>query len=255
MTQKHETIEGIILREQKLLATAEDRYGEAFVFTMEANDLLNNFLQSVDGTRFIFTAMLSQIRKHVLLAIFSTVRLHRIQALMDLRQVLEAGVSAAYAIIHIDPEHFAKQDERGFLDTPKKLAQKRYKWLKEHYQDASDSIEGQKKIINNSVAHANIVYAMQNFKARFDEGKFETPFFDTEDDYHIKGDLWMIGDIAWGLMDLFYGVNQEVNAITFSPEFLDRMKSLRKKDEALKNELTNSDRFKAAMKLRNESEN
>jgi len=254
MSPKQETVEDIINSENELLASAEDRYGDYFKFAIEANDLLNSFLESVDGTRFIFTAFLSQVRKHTLLAIFSTVRLHRIQALMSIRQVLEAGSSAAYAIPNTDPKDFAEKDENGFLDASKRLAVKRYKWLEENHPDASRAIERQKGLINGSVSHANIVYAMQNFKARFDENKFETPFFDTEDELHIKGDLWMIGDIVWGLMDLFHGVNLKEGIIKFSPDFLERMSVLRAKDDELKKEMMESERFKNAMKLRSDSE-
>lgn len=60
---------------------------------------------------------------------------------MNLRQVLEAGTCAAYAIAHIDPEVFADIDEEGLLDASKELAKKRYKWLEKNLKSGSDAIK------------------------------------------------------------------------------------------------------------------
>src|SRR2546430_9857689 len=53
----------------------------------------------------------AQVKKHHMLALFSTVRLHKVQALMNLRQVLEAGACAAFAIANPDHKHFVDTDE------------------------------------------------------------------------------------------------------------------------------------------------
>jgi len=61
------------------------------------------------------------VRKHHTVALFSTVRLHRIQAMMDLRQTLEAGACAAYAIANTDQASF-DMDEDGILNATQNLA-------------------------------------------------------------------------------------------------------------------------------------
>lgn len=61
--------------------------------------------------------------------------------MMNLRQVLEAGACAAFAIANPDHEHFVDTDEHGILDPSQKLARKRYAWLKQHYPAGSDAIE------------------------------------------------------------------------------------------------------------------
>jgi hypothetical protein len=54
-----------------------------------------------------------------------------------------------------------------------------------------------------------------------------TPFFDREDAYHIKTDLWRIGQVGIVLLDLFYSVNQDRNVIKLVDDFLPRFEALR----------------------------
>jgi hypothetical protein len=56
------------------------------------------------------------MKKHHMLAMFSTLRLHRVQAMMNLRQVLEAGASATFAIANPEQHHFVDTDQHGILD-------------------------------------------------------------------------------------------------------------------------------------------
>jgi hypothetical protein len=111
-----------------------------------------------------------------MLALFSTVRLHKVQALMNLRQVLEAGACAAFAIANPDHKHFVDTDEHGILDPSQRLAKQRYAWLKENYPAGSDALEALKKQINLEAAHANLVTAQTNFRTDYDEGWFAAPF-------------------------------------------------------------------------------
>ena len=192
---------------------------------------------------------LAQIRKHHLLAHFSAVRSHHIQAMMNLRQVLEAGSCAAYAIANPDQDGFADINEHGIIDATQELTKKRYKWLEDNFKKGSDAIKNMKSTINSSTAHSNIVYAHNNFRFDGEQGKFVTPFFDIEDDYLVKGDLWQIGNIAMGLMDLFYGVNKNLEVIKFADDFLPCLKALEVENHRLKEEMMNTDRFKKAQKL------
>ena len=57
-------------------------------------------------------------------------------------------------------------------------------------------------------SHANIVSANQTFRVNESRDWIAAPFFDVEDDYHVKGDLWFITSIAIDLMDLLYQVNE-----------------------------------------------
>lgn len=244
MEFKQATFGDIIDSEREMFLTATERYGDFFINASEFNVLLNEFIKSVNPDRFIFAMFLSQIRKHTTLALLSTVRLHHVQTSMNLRQVLEAGSCSAYAIANTKREDFVDIDKNGFLDPSQKLASKRYEWLEKNFPAGSTAILNMKKTINSSSAHSNIVYAHNNF--RFDEktDKFSTPFFDIEDEYWVKTDLWTIGNIVMGLMDLFYGVNKDRNVIKFIDDFVPRLKALEKENHRLKTLMMGTDRLK-----------
>jgi hypothetical protein len=123
---------------------------------------LSSAVKSIGRDHETFGRFLSQVAKHHLLAVFSTVRLHHIQAMMNLRQVLEHGACAAFAIANPDPAHFASITAEGTLDASKKLTDKRYKWLDKQFPKGSSQIKEMKEMINNSTAHANIAYTNQN---------------------------------------------------------------------------------------------
>lgn len=100
-----------------------------------------------------------------------------------------------------------------------------------------------KKTINESCAHSNAIYAFQNFELGKEVRRFEFLYFDKDDSDLVKGDLWFIGNVAMGLMDLFYGVNQGRNLITFSSDFVARLKQYEVIGNKLKNEMLSKERF------------
>jgi len=150
MEPKQTTIGEILDSEKEMVLRGAERYGEYFINASEFNHLLNQFLVSVDPDRFIFTMFLAQVRKHHTLALFSTARLHHVQAMLDMRYVLEAGASAAYAIVHPEIADFGDIDENGMMDATQELSSKRYKWLNDNYPDGSKAIFNLKKSINSS---------------------------------------------------------------------------------------------------------
>jgi len=249
MEFKQNTIGDIIESESQMILHGAERSGDYFINASEFNNLLQQFIKSVDPDRFIFAMFLSQIRKHHLLAHFSAVRSHHIQAMMNLRQVLEAGSCAAYAIANPNKGGFADIDEKGIIDPSQELAKKRYKWLEDNFGKGSDAIKNMKNAINNSTAHSNIVYAHNNFRFDGEQRKFVTPFFDIEDDYLVKTNLWQMGNIAMGLMDLFYGVNKDLDVIKFVDNFIPRLKTLEAENHRLKAEMMSTERYKRAQKL------
>jgi hypothetical protein len=248
MEFKQDTVSDIIDSEHQMVMKAEERFGKYYIHAMDAYTLVSDFVASVDADRHLFALFLSQIRKHLILAILSTVRLHKIQAMMDMRQVLEAGSCAAYAIANPEISGFADIGDDGLVDPSQDLTKKRYGWLEQNFSEGSKAIKGMKKCINASTAHSNVVYAMQNFSVNLPYDKFDTPFFDKEDDYHIKADLWMIGNVAYGLMDLFFGVNVGKGVVKFKPDFPERLKRLREKNDELKAAMMSTDRYSATAK-------
>jgi hypothetical protein len=230
------TLPDIIETEHRLAMTAAERYGEYYKHAEAATSFISLFPKSVPPTLPIFARFWSLTKKHHLLALLSTVRLHGTQAMMDLRQTLEAAVCAAFAIVHTDPALFADTTAVGTLDSSQALSRRRYRWLDDNFPDASRYIKDHKDRINNSTAHANIVYTHRIFELRATE--YNLPFFDIEDEYHTCTDLYTIGAIGISLMDLFYGVNdRHGRPVEFVEGFEQRLLSLNAQSAALQKEM------------------
>jgi hypothetical protein len=170
-----------------------------------------------------------------------------VQAMMNMRQVLEAGAAAAFAIANSEQHHFAETDEQGLLDPSQELTNKRYRWLHEHYRSKSNWIKNTKERINMSAAHGNIVSSGSTFRVSDAGDLINAPFFDIEDEYFVKADPWQTASIALTLMDLLYGVNQERNVITFCPNFTGIVGRLAQGADALLAEMKATRRFKRGL--------
>jgi hypothetical protein len=247
MDFKQGSIVEMLDSERQMVLSAPERFGAYYEHAFECTIFLTHFVKTVDPDRWIFASFLSQVKKYHTLALFSTVRLHQIQSAMNLRHVLGAGALAAFAIANPDPANFVAQDHDGYLNHPKKLTKKAYDWLDQHYPGGSSAIKDMKTLINKSTAHANMIYAANNFKTRDKERVFFAPFFDFEDAYYVKTDLWRIGNVAIGLLDLFCGVNQSLNVIKFADDFSPEFQKLDAQRHALRAEMTSTERFRAAM--------
>jgi hypothetical protein len=161
-----------------------------------------------------FGRLFSSMKKHHALAFLSALRLQHVQAMMNMRHVLEAGAAAAYAIANPKVEDFVDIDPFGIMNPSKELTSKRYRWLDENHATRSKWIKEQKKHINKQAAHANIVEGDRAFRV-IDGGRgASAPFFDIEDEHFVKIDLWWVSSAAISLMDLFYGVADGVAAGT-----------------------------------------
>ncbi|MDD5438164.1 MAG: hypothetical protein PHC70_03400 [Patescibacteria group bacterium] len=245
MEYKQDTIGDILTSEHEMVVHGAELYGEYFINANEFNSLLQDFIKSVGMELYVFAAFLSVVKKYHTLSLFSAVRRHHVQMMLDLRIVLEAGAAAAYAIANPQKENFLTVMDNGLVDSPKELSSKWYAWLDKNYSAGSQAIKNFKvEVINKTTAHANLIYAQKNFELNPNKNSFSIPFFDFPDDYHIKSDLWMIGNIALCLMDLFNGVNKSQNVIKFSEDFVPRLLALEKQNHRLKDEMMDTERFK-----------
>lgn len=233
----------IIDKEREMLLTAQERYGEHFSNSFSFVTLMQEFIVEVRPTAWVFALFLSQVRKHLVLSFFSALRRHHIQAMLDLRQVFEAGGKGAYAIAFPDEGKFVQKDDRGTLFEPRGLPKECYEWLGENYPEATLPLKKLKNIINESCAHANAIFAFSNFEMAKGTKRIEFTFFDKEDADLVKVDLFFVGNTAMGLMDLFYGVNQKRNLITFSPDYIARLKDYELVGNKLKEEMMCKKRF------------
>ena len=198
------------------------------------------------------------MKKQHMLAFLSALRLHKVQAMLNLRQVLEAGAAAAYAIANPDVRDFVDIDPFNIMDPSQKLTKKRYRWLDENYPAGSKWIAATKDRINNETAHANLVSADAIYRAGQTADVADLPFFDIEDEYFVQTNLWLISSVAITLMDLFYGETEGVarakgrSVLEFRPDFPNTFGGLAAEGNALLDEIRASDRYKTAMQKEKE---
>jgi len=247
---KQSNLSEIIKTEYGLLDEAPQKYGDFFKHAVDSFDLLQTFVVTIKDEGWLFVAFLSHLRKHHLLALLSSVRRHHVQFAMNLRQVLESGTNASYTLGNPNPDDFAQSTPEGILEIPEKLKEKRYKWLEKNYPKGSQAIELMKKLIQKS-SHSNIIDAHRTFKyeAKNKTALLKTPFFDFENDFQIKSNLWSLANMAMGLMDLFYGINLKHKLITFSSNFIRDLQSLEKENMRLNKIMMDTPRFRRADKI------
>lgn len=235
-----------------MLLDAPKRYGQHYNHARSAAMYLTRCIKSVERDRVeMFGRLFSLMKKHHTLCFFSVLRLHKVQGMMDLRQVLESGAAAAFAIAFPEAQHFVDVDALGFLDPKQTLTKKRYDWLAKNYPDASEWIATTKRIINGH-AHANVISGDSTFRIADDNDAFaSTPFFDVEDEYFVKGDLWLASSVAIKVMDLFYDVATDVaragrSVIEFRDDFQTVIQGLASESNNLLAGIQATKRFRAA---------
>jgi hypothetical protein len=237
MIFKQSTIGEILDSEKEMVIRGVERYGPYFSNASEFIAILSTgMIKSIDPDHAVFCIFLSQTNKHLTLALFSALRLHHVQVMMNLRQVLESGACAAYGIANPNHADFAKIRNDHTLDPSKKLAKKRYDWLNQNFPAGSAGIKRIKDMINEIGTHANIVTAHNTFQNDLEAEVFHTPFFDYENERFVKVDIWLIANVARGIMDLFYGVNQTLGVIKLQDTWIERYRALCTENDRLKAE-------------------
>lgn len=248
MEWEQSTFEEIVETEKRLVLDAEARYGNYYLNARECSIFLSRSIASVELSHHeTFGRFFSQLKKYHMLALLSTLKLHKVQSMLNLRQVLEAGAAAAFAIANPEMRHFVDADPNGLLDPSKDLAKKRYQWLHKHFPAGSRAIKEKKELINATMSHANIVSANQTFSVDDKMANIAAPFFDIENEFHVQIDLWLISSIGVELMDLLYGVNQTHKSIEFLDNFPEHLLRVARQTDALHAEITSTDRYKRAM--------
>jgi hypothetical protein len=132
------------------------------------------------------------------------------------------------------------------------LTVKRYKWLKKTYPDKSAWLASTKDRINSSTAHANVISGDSTFRMTDDHAFANAPFFDVEDEYFVRADLWLISSVAIALMDFFFGVAGDVakigrSVIEFRSDFQSIIQGLAAENNGPLAEMQSSERFQKAM--------
>jgi hypothetical protein len=89
----------------------------------------------------------------------------------------------------------------------------------------------------------------KNFRNDIEDRSFETPFFDIEDEHYVKTDLCRIANVALVLMQFFAEVNEGRNVVKFAEDFWPLITAFRQTNDALRDELMSSDRFKSVIAI------
>lgn len=249
-TPRQATIQEILDSERDMVLAAPTTYGAYYDHAFQCSVYFTHFVKSIPESRFVCANFLSQTKKHLMLSLFSTVRLHKVQAKLTLRHALESGANAAFAIANPDHTHFVIETG-GILEAPKSLTQKRYNWLDDNYSAGSKAIKDIKDQINQTIAHSSLITTHHPIIPSPGQSDFRTPFFDDDDTYHVETDLWLIGRTAIVLMDIIWGVNQDGKVIGFTDDFLTVFQRLQSENQRLFAEKTSGDRYKAAMEKEN----
>lgn len=167
-----------------------DKYGNAFSNAYDSTLLFSDLVMMPVTDCELFFRFYSQAKKYHTLSIISTVRLHRIQAKMDMRYFLESAANAVFALAHPDTRNYLDLRRNGVAEA-KSASTKAYAWLEEKYPGHSEWIKALKKDINDQTAHAHIMNSLHNYWFVSDYSTdVVTSFFDFEDDGLVKHDLW-----------------------------------------------------------------
>jgi hypothetical protein len=110
------SLETYSAEEHARLLAAEDRYGNAFINAYNVTILLSDLVLWPTGPVDLFFRFYSQVKKYHSLSIVSSVRLHRVQAKMDLRYFLELTVHAGYALAHPQTTAYFDLDRHALGD-------------------------------------------------------------------------------------------------------------------------------------------
>ncbi len=205
------------LEEHERLLGAGDRYGDFFWNAHHTTLLLSNIMQWPTSACELFIRFLSQTKKYHSLSMISTVRLHRIQAKLNLRYFLESTVNAAYALVHPTTKIYFDYENAAQTNS-QKASRQAYKWIEIAYPEHSGHIQSIKTQINEQTAHANVLNSQHNFKFVPGEREIHTSFFDFEDETMVKVDLWACAQAGLIAIGLFLEVQRTAGGFLPSPD-------------------------------------
>jgi hypothetical protein len=227
--------------------TAKERYGEVFDTLNKLIKFLSGFFEIVDAPEtYIFVSYLSLTYNSLWLGLLSAVRLHQVQAAMNMRQALEAGEKAAYALVFSEIDHFVIKNNDGTLKEKNNLKNSCYKWLEENYPEESKKIKDLKKSISGFFVHANFV--MTQSTTDFSDREFLLRWFDQEDTLLVKASLWFLANITYDLIDLLAKVSSETKDVKLITDFKTKMLEYNKATEKIEQELMADPRFSKYLK-------
>jgi hypothetical protein len=235
------SLENFSAEEHQKLVDAEQKYGNAFINAYNTTILVSNLMMWPVIDCDLFIRFYSQMKKYHSLSVISTVRLHRIQAKMDLRYFLESTANAAFSLAHTDTENYFDFQNQRIRDA-QKASLNAYRWLESSYKAHSDFIKDMKTTINEQTAHAHVVNSQHNFDfVPGQRAEIITSYFDFDDEEVVMLDLWLAAKAGLHAADLILQVQKDFGGFLPSGDAAD-LPHLRADNDAVLAELRN---FKA----------
>jgi hypothetical protein len=222
--------------EHQKLIDAERQYGNSFVNAYNTTIVLSNIMMWPIIDCDLFIRFYSQMKKYHTLSLISSVRLHRVQAKMDLRYFLESTVNAAFTLAHTDTRNYFDYVENK-INNAQKATSQAYKWIENAYPGHSKFIKDVKDEINGQTAHAHVVNSQHNFDfVPGQRAEIVTSYFDFEDDNLVKMDLWLCAKTGLYAIDLILAVQKDFGGFLPSSD-VDGLGQLMADNAAVQHEL------------------
>ncbi|MCU1483119.1 MAG: hypothetical protein JWQ19_3905 [Subtercola sp.] len=226
------SLEDFSAQEHEKLLEAEGKYGIAWINAYDATLLLSNLVEIPVVTCDLFFRFFSQVKKYHTLSIVSSVRLHRVQAKLDLRYFLESTANVVFSMAHPDTTNYLDIENQQFGD-PKRATSKAYKWLEAQFPGHSNFMRDLKASINEETAHAHIANSGNNFEVTDEpDTQIVTSFFDFEDDEQVTVDLWLAAKAGLEAVDLILAARQTYGLFLPSRDS-DRLSQLKADNDAV----------------------
>jgi hypothetical protein len=249
---KTTTLDLLVVRERAMFVNAEKRLGHPYRVAREATLLMTTFLQSVSGDRFVFANFMGIIKNHLTLALLSMVRRHHVEAMMNIRQVLESASNAAYALANPDADW--AHPTTGRTHTSQVIRERSFKWMDANFKAHSDTLSDLKRQLNETDLHSNIVNGSRSFQADPDAGVMLTNFFDDEDLHIIHSDLMVLSLVAMCTMHLLHSVAERHGGFVISKDWRERADLVEADRQRITAAIGTSDRHQAALARKAEFE-
>lgn len=237
----------LLQREAELFHSAEHRLGWPVAMARDATLLLSNFMESVSAARHVFIRCMAMVKVHHTLAFMSTLRLHHVQSMMNLRQVAEATSNAAFALAHPDLDLI--DAETGLVLHPKEISAKSYKWIEQAFPRHSSDLKVIKDIINEQSAHFNIVNSTLIVTDSAEDEIWRADFFDLEDRHFELSDLWVSTMLALCSIHLMIEVAKVHGGFVLALDAEERAHNVKAQADKLRADLMGSERHRRATAL------
>ena len=218
--------------ENQLTRLNHGRAGDYAHFAEASTAMFASTITHVPRSHYLFMGVYSMVRKHLVLAVLSALRQHKVQTALNLRQAIEGSVAMFYLIATPEPvDAETVGDDNKFAE---KLNEKARKWLKANYSDHSDKLKSFKDDINATDSHSNIVNSYATFDyTSLDRAFSENLFFDRDDEDILLISLWNIGHITTHIIGTFGQVVTDHEGPTLTTDIDERITWLAKENDRL----------------------